>query len=106
MSNDTRRKEAKGRNSFVVYDSWAKTFEQLSDEEAGRFIKAMFEYSNALKEGRSEDIPVFNDRLLDVTFTMIQDTMVRDYRKYCETCEKRANNKPKASGQGEDSEGG
>jgi hypothetical protein len=37
---------AEGKKSFIAYADWLETFEELTDEEAGKLVKHLFRYVN------------------------------------------------------------
>jgi hypothetical protein len=72
------------KNSFIFYHSWDDAFNGMTDEEAGKMIKAMIFYSkngvvNKLKNS------------LKIAFGFIKAQMDLDAQKYEKTCENRAN---------------
>lgn len=58
----------------------------LSNEEAGKLIKAIFNFVT------TGEIPAFDERCLDMAFVQIKNTLERDNEKYEETCKKNAKN--------------
>lgn len=70
---------AEDKKGVIVYASWIKKFEALSDEEAGVLIKHFFRYVNDLN-------PIAPDRTTKLMFIDIEDTLKRDLIKW----EKRA----------------
>ena len=66
---------AKDKKSAVVYTEWMELFNALSDDEAGRLIKHFFEYVNDLN-------PVAKDRITELSFIPIKQTLKRDLKKY------------------------
>lgn len=86
MSNSNDRK-----NSFVMYFDQQSTFEALSDEEAGKIIKGIFKYVQ-----KQEFDNKFNgERVLEMTFLPIKNTLDRDEIKYEERCKKNSENAKK-----------
>lgn len=74
---------AKDKKSFVAYADWNKTFEKLSDEEAGRLAKMMFSFV-------SDENPEAPDRITELLFEPIKGQLERDLEKYKEVRQKRA----------------
>ena len=70
---------AEDKKSIIVYSDWMKKFEALTDEEAGRLIKHFFRYVNDLN-------PVAPDRITELSFIDIEQSLKRDLKKW----EKRA----------------
>jgi len=70
---------AEDKKSIIVYADWITKFEALTDDEAGRLIKHFFRYVNDLN-------PVAQDRITELSFIDIQQTLKRDLVKW----EKRA----------------
>lgn len=75
-------------NGFVFYKDWEKYIDSLSDEEAGQLIKSVVDFA-----ARAE-IPAFSVALsaLSVMFSMMQDSIDRDGKKWEKTCEANAKN--------------
>ena len=75
---------AEGKNKVIVYTDWIEIFEALEDDEAGRLIKHFFRYVN--------DQNPSSDRLTEISFIPIKQTLKRDLERYLETCNKNSNN--------------
>lgn len=71
------------KNSFVLYYDLKDVFDFLTDEEAGRIIKAVFHYET---EG---ELTVFEDRMLASTYKRITDNLDRNKKKYEKACEEK-----------------
>lgn len=82
MSSDDRLTNcivmADGKNKIIVYRDWKTTFDKLTDEEAGRLIKHFFNYVN-------DENPVPVDRLTEIIFEPIKQTLKRDLKNWEET---------------------
>jgi hypothetical protein len=65
---------ATDKKKVVVYCDWIETFESLTDEEAGRLIKHFFQYVN--------DLNPSSDRLTELMFTPIKQTLKRDLQSW------------------------
>jgi uncharacterized phage protein (TIGR02220 family) len=61
---------ATGKKKVIVYTDWISTFNPLTDEEAGRLIKHFFSYVN--------DLNPESDRLTELLFNPIKQTLKRD----------------------------
>lgn len=72
------------KKSFVMYHDNRKQFEMLTDEQAGKIIKALMAYSE------NGTIPDFEDQTLQIMFSFMQAQIQRDAEKYEETCQKRS----------------
>ena len=70
------------KNAFLLYKNHAEIFEKLSDEQAGKLIKAIFEYE---RTGITPEL----EPLLDMAFTPIKQTIDIDAEKYAQKVEKR-----------------
>ena len=70
------------KNAFLLYKNHAEIFSKLSNEQAGKLIKAIFEYE---KTGITPEL----DPLLDMAFTPIKQSIDIDAEKYAEKVEKR-----------------
>lgn len=66
---------ATGKKSIVVYSDWMKKFEVLTDDEAGKLIKHFFRYVNDLN-------PVAPDRITELSFIDIEQSLKRDLVKW------------------------
>ena len=73
------------KKSFILYADYIKHIGKLTDEEAGRLFKAIFEYVN---EGRLPDL----DGMAAMAFSFISNQLDSDLQKYEETCKKRSEN--------------
>ncbi|MBR6241930.1 MAG: hypothetical protein IKQ90_00380, partial [Ruminococcus sp.] len=69
--------------SFILYSDYKKHFAKLSDEEAGRVIKAIFQYV----EDRS--VPELSP-CADILFSFISDQLDRDLAKWEDIKKKRS----------------
>lgn len=66
---------AENKKSFVLYVDWITTFEQLSDKEAGVLIKHLFKYVN-------DQNPKLDNRILNIAFEPIKNSLRRDLKKW------------------------
>jgi len=74
---------AVGKKSIIIYSDWIELFESLSDEEAGKLVKHFFRYVNDLN-------PIAPDRLTEISFVQIKQSLKRDLVKWEETRLKRS----------------
>ena len=74
---------AQDKKSIIVYADWLPQFEQLSDEEAGKLIKHFFRYVNDLN-------PEPPDRLIQIAFEPLKQSLKRDLKKWEKVIEKRS----------------
>ena len=72
---------AKDKKSFVAYCDWLESFEELTDEEAGRLAKHLFRYVNDLN-------PEAPDKITKTCFIPIKQSLKRDLVKYEERAER------------------
>ena len=72
--------------SFLVYKGVRDSIFDLSDEEAGRLFKALFDYACERVETS------FQDRLLRSLYREMAACIERDDRKYWERCKQNAKN--------------
>ena len=75
---------AKDKNTVVVYTDWIHTFEAMTDDEAGRLIKHFFRYVN-------DQQPVAPDKLIAVSFALIEQTLKRDLKSWEAKVDKKRN---------------
>jgi hypothetical protein len=74
---------AKDKKSFILYADQISLFEKLTDEEAGRLVKHLFEYVN---DRNPEPI----DRITEITFEPIKQQLKRDLKNWEETRESKS----------------
>lgn len=73
-------------DSFIIYTSYLKIFEQLTDEQLGQLTRHMLSFAKTGEE------PAIEDPLVKLSFAFTKDDMERNQRKYEEKCERlRAN---------------
>lgn len=77
--------QAKKKESFILYLQQKELFNKLTDEQAGKVIKAIYEYEDSGKT------PNF-DFGLDIVFTSIKTSLDSNRLKYQEKCEKNREN--------------
>ena len=73
------------KKSFVAYCDWQETFEELSDSEAGKLVKHLFNYVN-------DKNPETSDKLTKMCFIPIKQSLKRDLKKYESYIEKQSVN--------------
>lgn len=73
------------KNSFIVYNEWQETFEALSEEDAGKLIKALILYSTT---GKTEEM----SPLLRLAFIPMRQQLNRDNDKYQRVCDRNRTN--------------
>jgi len=66
---------AENKKSFLLYAEYLSTFEELSEEEAGRLIKHILRYVN-------DQDPEAPDRLTKIAFEPIKQNLRRDLQKW------------------------
>ena len=69
---------------FFVYFHHSNVIGLLSNEQAGRLIKALMDYG---ENGELSDFS--DDGMLNVTYTLLRDEIDLNFEKYNEVCEKR-----------------
>lgn len=74
---------AENKKSFVMYADYLHTFNELTDEEAGKLIKHLLMYVNDIN-------PILNDRLLKIAFEPIKQQLKRDLKDWELIKEKRS----------------
>mgnify|MGYP003310919893 CR=1 FL=1 len=70
------------RKSLLIHHDLYPVFEMLTDEEAGKIIKAVFAYDI------NGEITGFDDRMLLATYRRITECIDRNIEKYEETVER------------------
>lgn len=73
-------------DSFIIYTSYLKIFEQLTDAQLGQLTRHMLSFAKTGKE------PSIEDPLVKLSFAFIKDDMERNKRKYEEKCERNREN--------------
>ena len=73
---------AKNKDSFVLYTKYIDTFNELSDEQAGKLIKTIFQYVN--------DLNPEPQGLIKLAFIPIKQQLKEDLVKWEDTCSKRS----------------
>lgn len=76
--------EKKKPKGMLLLLRWQKNFNALSDESAGRMVKAMFEY-----ETNNSNI-VFNDAVLDFFWNEVRDWLDANRQHWKDVVEKRS----------------
>lgn len=66
---------AEGKKSFILYSDHKETWEELSDEQAGKLIKHIFRYVN-------DENPELDDPLLKLVFIPMKQSLKRDLIKW------------------------
>lgn len=73
------------KKSFILYCDQIHTFEELTDEEAGKLIKHIYRYCN-------DQDPILEDRMVNIAFQHIKHQLKRDLRQWQKYIEKQAVN--------------
>lgn len=73
---------AKDKKSFVLYVDAKETWEELTDEEAGKLIKHVFRYVN-------DENPTSDNPIVKIAFLPIKQALKRDLKKWEEKQEQR-----------------
>lgn len=66
---------AEGKKSIIIYAEWGNTFDNLTDEEAGKLIKHFFDYVR-------DRNPIAEDRIVKIAFEQIKGHLKRDLDKW------------------------
>ena len=66
---------AENKKSFLFYTNWGDTFDELSDDEAGKLVKHLFAYVN-------DEHPIAPDTVTRISFISIKNQLKRDLEKY------------------------
>lgn len=74
------------KKSFIIRLENREQFEMLTDEQAGKLLKAMCRYS------ATGELPDFTDAMLKFAFSMFRGQLDRDAEKYEEMCWKNSEN--------------
>ena len=71
------------KKSFVMYRSWGAAIEKMSDEQAGKLIKAIY----SLQENPETST---DDPAIEFVFEIIKEKMIEDTEAYEATCRRRS----------------
>jgi hypothetical protein len=66
---------AQNKKSVVIYTDWGNTFDELTNEEAGKLAKFMFDYVR-------DRNPVTEDRLIKIAFEPMKQQLKRDLKSW------------------------
>lgn len=69
--------------ALVLHHDFMDMFNLLTDEEAGKLLKAAFKYDIC------DNATDFEDRMMTASFLRIMDFIDKNKRKYEQTCERR-----------------
>ena len=75
------------KNSFVFYSTYLEYFEMLTDEEAGKLIKAILQHVSGLKKDAEHLSPAAK-----MAFSFIKNQIARDAEAYENKCNKNREN--------------
>lgn len=76
------------KNSFLIYLDYQEQFDLLTDEQAGKLIKAIIKYE---KTAETSEL----DGVTKMAFSFIKTQLDRDREKYNKKCEKNRENAKK-----------
>lgn len=76
---------AENKKAVIIYADWIKKFEALTDDEAGKLIKHFFRYVN-------DQNPKAVDRMTELLFIDIEQSLKRDLKKWEERAERSREN--------------
>lgn len=74
------------KNSFILYYNYMEQLEDLTDEQVGKLLRALFKYEI------NDTLPEFTDKELKIAFKFIKVHLDNDREKYKDTCIKRKQN--------------
>lgn len=74
------------KDSFIVYDEWAENCEDLSDQEFGQLMRAVFKYK------QTGENPAFSDRTMRACWKPIKQAFDRTTSAYDERCKRNQEN--------------
>ena len=75
---------AENKKSFIAYTSWGEVFDNLTNEDAGKLAKHLFNYVR--------DKNPKSDKLITLLFIQMKQSLKRDLRKYEKYIEKQTIN--------------
>ena len=84
---DIRQDILNNRKSFLFYFDWDKYVQKMTNDQAGRLLKAILALAM-----RGEQPDFSDDLALELSFIGIGDAIVRDTEKYVDKCRKNREN--------------
>ncbi len=69
--------------SFIIYKEWEECVDELSDEDAGKLFKALFDFASRGEELKLKDCVKF-------TFMFMKSALERDGKKWEKVCKARS----------------
>jgi len=76
---------AENKKGFILYADQIEIFKELSNEQAGKLIKHIYDYVN-------DKNPQTDDIIIKVAFSPIKSQLKRDLKKYEDKCNKNREN--------------
>ena len=70
--------------TFILNNEYKEQVDMLSDVQAGQLFRAILQYANG------QSIDKFADPTVGMMFSFVRQQMDKDYKKYAEVCQKRA----------------
>ena len=70
--------------TFILNNEYKEQVDMLSDVQAGQLFRAILQYANG------EIVDKFADSTVGMMFSFVRQQMDKDYKKYAEVCQKRA----------------
>lgn len=86
------------KRNFLIQSSYSEAVQSLSDSQAGKVFKALFQYSD------TGEMPTTGDALADVVLLMMKNGIDEAAARYEAICEKRRNNANKRWAKGVEQE--
>ena len=74
------------KDSFIAYDEWDENTEDLTDEEFGKLMRAVFRYK------KTGEKPTFSDRTMKACWKPIKQSLDRTIAAYEAQCERNREN--------------
>lgn len=74
-----------GKKTFLLYVDMIHVFEELTDEQAGKLIKHVFQYVN-------DQEPSLQDQLLKIAFAPIKNVLKKDLEEWLKICDRNSEN--------------
>ena len=72
------------KTTFILNNEYKEQVDMLSDVQAGQLFRAILQYANG------ESVDKFADSTVGMMFSFVRQQMDKDYKKYAEVCQKRA----------------
>lgn len=82
----------KPKSSFILHHDTLSVIKELTDEQAGQLLKAMYTYSESLNNPDNPDEPSGLVGLMNSVYHPFKAQILRDFGKYVKVCDRNRSN--------------